>query len=133
MADFDNLEIDPAIVEAMGFSGFGTQPGKKRKFNADDGFIDPDMAKSSSAKGANSVPLGTRISDATISPTPVKVANIASQPGTPAPKTASVNHIKPHEVSLEALRHGVPNEQGDVVYFLPSFLEDPWANFRSRK
>lgn len=27
---------------------------------------------------------------------------------------------------LAALRKGVKNERGDTVYFLPSFLEDPW-------
>ncbi|KAG8623255.1 hypothetical protein KVT40_008231 [Elsinoe batatas] len=32
--------------------------------------------------------------------------------------------------SLQDLRHGVKNEHGDVVYFLPSFLEDPWVGLR---
>lgn len=27
---------------------------------------------------------------------------------------------------LNALRFGVPNENGDAAYFLPSFVEDPW-------
>lgn len=27
---------------------------------------------------------------------------------------------------LNALRHGVQNEHGDMAYFLPSFVEDPW-------
>lgn len=27
---------------------------------------------------------------------------------------------------LNALRHGVRNENGDTAYFLPSFVEDPW-------
>lgn len=29
--------------------------------------------------------------------------------------------------SLQDLRRGVPNENGDMAYFLPSFLEDPWT------
>ena len=28
---------------------------------------------------------------------------------------------------LNALRNGVQNENGDTAYFLPSFVEDPWA------
>jgi hypothetical protein len=28
---------------------------------------------------------------------------------------------------LEALRKGLKDENGDVAYFLPSFIEDPWA------
>ncbi|KAF2649389.1 hypothetical protein K491DRAFT_683885 [Lophiostoma macrostomum CBS 122681] len=30
------------------------------------------------------------------------------------------------KMELDALRGGVQNEHGDVAYFLPSFLEDPW-------
>ncbi|KAF1963581.1 hypothetical protein CC80DRAFT_364821, partial [Byssothecium circinans] len=29
---------------------------------------------------------------------------------------------------LNALRSGVKDENGDTAYFLPSFVEDPWAN-----
>jgi hypothetical protein len=29
-------------------------------------------------------------------------------------------------MSLQALRRGIRNERGDIAYFLPSFLEDPW-------
>ncbi|KAF2218812.1 hypothetical protein BDZ85DRAFT_63885 [Elsinoe ampelina] len=32
--------------------------------------------------------------------------------------------------SLQDLRYGVRNEHGDVAYFLPSFLEDPWVGLR---
>lgn len=31
----------------------------------------------------------------------------------------------------QAYRHGVKNEQGDIVYFLPGFLEDPWKELRT--
>ncbi|KAF1942516.1 hypothetical protein EJ02DRAFT_166110 [Clathrospora elynae] len=31
---------------------------------------------------------------------------------------------------LNALRNGVQNEAGDTAYFLPSFVEDPWAKLR---
>lgn len=32
-----------------------------------------------------------------------------------------------HQSGLSAYRRGVKNERGDMVYFMPSFLEDPWA------
>lgn len=31
---------------------------------------------------------------------------------------------------LNALRFGIKNENGDTAYFLPSFVEDPWANLK---
>lgn len=31
------------------------------------------------------------------------------------------------EYDLQALRYGVKNERGDTVFFLPSFIEDPWT------
>jgi hypothetical protein len=31
---------------------------------------------------------------------------------------------------LNALRNGVRNENGDTIYFLPSFVEDPWAKLK---
>jgi len=31
---------------------------------------------------------------------------------------------------LNALRNGVQTENGDTAYFLPSFLEDPWAKLK---
>jgi hypothetical protein len=36
------------------------------------------------------------------------------------------------EDELNALRFGVRNEQGDMAYFLPSFVEDPWAKIKHR-
>jgi hypothetical protein len=31
------------------------------------------------------------------------------------------------------LRKGVRNAQGDVAYFIPSFVEDPWENQRKER
>ncbi|KAK7746724.1 hypothetical protein SLS53_001911 [Cytospora paraplurivora] len=73
--DSDGNEIDPeaaAMAEAMGFTGFGSQRSKKRKFNphADavyDGFSPDDESTAAAAAaaaysmtGANSAPLGER-------------------------------------------------------------------------
>lgn len=34
------------------------------------------------------------------------------------------------KAALNELRRGVRNEHGDMVYFLPSFVEDPWEKLR---
>lgn len=34
---------------------------------------------------------------------------------------------------LNALRQGVPNEHGDLAYFLPSFVEDPWETLSTSR
>ena len=31
----------------------------------------------------------------------------------------------------QAYRHGIKNDQGDMAYFLPSFIEDPWKELKS--
>jgi len=36
-------------------------------------------------------------------------------------------------MNLQALRRGIRNERGDMAYFLPSFLEDPWANLTPKQ
>jgi hypothetical protein len=36
-------------------------------------------------------------------------------------------------MSSQALRRGIRNERGDMAYFLPSFLEDPWAKLVAKQ
>ncbi|KAH9841310.1 yellowish-green 1 (ayg1) [Teratosphaeria destructans] len=112
-----DMDIDPAIAAAMGFSGFGTQPGKKRKFDANDAFVDPDAVDASKtakgqvhAKGANNLPLAERkqkssaaIDDAEHVPPPRQEHNVCS-----GGRDGDGNH------SLEALRRGILNERGDM-------------------
>ncbi|KAF2174116.1 hypothetical protein M409DRAFT_16389 [Zasmidium cellare ATCC 36951] len=123
--DMDDMEIDPALAVAMGFSGFGTQPNaKKRKFNnnSTEGFVDPNIGKSQSATGANNVPVREKQS--------TKSVGEDSKAYESAGKASGVTGDgKP---SLEALRHGVRNERGDVAYFLPSFVEDPWRGLEAK-
>ncbi|KAK0252546.1 hypothetical protein LTS09_012447 [Friedmanniomyces endolithicus] len=140
MADDEDLEVDPALAEAMGFSGFGVQPGKKRKYDANDSFVDPDLAQDSNGaftrpagKGANSLPLGFRKKESAASGLPMKPA--MNEPSGAA--TVHETRAEPSErglgsgqSDLQALRAGVKNEWGDMVYFKPSFLEDPWKNLK---
>jgi hypothetical protein len=37
------------------------------------------------------------------------------------------------ENELHALRRGVRNEAGDMAYFLPSFVEDPWVKLEQQQ
>ncbi|KAK0363935.1 hypothetical protein LTR91_019001 [Friedmanniomyces endolithicus] len=140
MADDEDFEVDPALAEAMGFSGFGVQPGKKRKYDANDTFVDPDLAKDSNGaftkpagKGANSLPLGLRKKESAASGLPMKPAmNEASGAGivNETPAGPLERSLGPGQSDLQALRAGVKNERGDMVYFKPSFLEDPWKDLK---
>ena len=47
-------EPDNELALAMGFSGFGAKPGEKRKYNSNDGFVDPSISRPQ-ATGANTV------------------------------------------------------------------------------
>jgi len=134
MADLDDMEIDPAIAEAMGFAGFG---GKKRKQTAaDEAFVDPTLskhAKGSEApgRGANTTALGNRPSSSF--PTSAQESGKPDATTAPDPGGRPSNENLPASsqddaAKLQALRQGVRNERGDMVYFLPSFLEDPWKN-----
>ncbi|KAK4556106.1 hypothetical protein LTR86_006802 [Recurvomyces mirabilis] len=112
MEDADNMEIDPAIAEAMGFTGFG---GKKRKFK-DDAFVDP-ATNNKTANGANNIPLGHR--DSRTGSGIAGGENVVPAQGIP-------QQITVEQATLEDLRQGVKNARGDTVYFQPSFIEDPW-------
>ncbi|RMY04635.1 hypothetical protein D0867_10290 [Hortaea werneckii] len=135
MVDQDDFEIDPAIAEAMGFSGFGTQPGgKKRKFDGGDAFADPTIKKQTeaqsssglagSARGANNTPLGQRSALSglkNVAPTSEAHANRSPLRGEAS-----------GQQDLQALRSGVKNERGDTAHFLPSFIEDPWKGLEPK-
>lgn len=135
MTDQDDFEIDPAIAEAMGFSGFGTQPGgKKRKFDGGDAFVDPTIKKQTEAqsssdlagnvKGANITPLGQKSALSgveNVAPTSEAHANQGPVGGQASGRQ-----------DLQSLRYGVKNERGDTAYFLPSFIEDPWKGLEPK-
>ncbi|RMY83856.1 hypothetical protein D0864_07715 [Hortaea werneckii] len=135
MADQDDFEIDPAIAEAMGFSGFGTQPGgKKRKFDGGDAFVDPTIKKQTeapnsadlagSARGANNTPLGQKSA-------PSGAENAVSTSEAHAIQGA-VGGDASGRPDLQTLRHGIKNDRGDMAYFLPSFIEDPWKGLEPK-
>ena len=125
----DDFDVDPEIAAAMGFAGFGTQ-SKKRKYDNDDAFVDPSATSSGPAKskgnGANSLPLGKRMADRTGD----KVQSTEAVSDTRKPEATLGAGTE--ETQLQALRHGVKNATGDMVFFLPSFIEDPWKGLEAR-
>ncbi|KAI9889795.1 MAG: hypothetical protein M1814_004997 [Vezdaea aestivalis] len=51
----------------------------------------------------------------------------------PAPLNNSSGDTGRAEPELEQYRWGVRNKDGDMVYFQPSFIEDPWLDLRRQK
>lgn len=134
MADTEEFDIDPAIAEAMGFSSFGMQ-AKKRKFDHNDGFVDSAAAKPENQTESNITAIRVRPAGVD-GPTSAQhphgehgVQQAATDEITVATAAADGNSEKP---TLEQLRRGVKSDQGDTVYFLPSFIEDPWKDIRPR-
>ncbi|KAH0367325.1 hypothetical protein KCU65_g4771, partial [Aureobasidium melanogenum] len=137
--DMDDLEIDPAIAEAMGFTSFGSKR-RKHAARADDAFIDDSGNQIPASTGANDIPLGTRMA---ASETKEKAQeqgntedNVASttigegvqEEQERVGETQADNWTPgfPNPQELAALRRGVKNARGDMVVFMPSFIEDPW-------
>ncbi|KAK8215481.1 hypothetical protein BKA81DRAFT_405796 [Phyllosticta paracitricarpa] len=53
---------------------------------------------------------------------------VASLPETSDTQSGS-NFVEP---DLQALRNGIRDENGDIAYFLPSFIEDPWMRLERK-
>lgn len=151
MAENEESEIDPAIAEAMGFAGFGMQPGKKRKLNADMAFVDSKAATpqqqtkgkegivSGSTNLANAKPASSQtIALGKSQSTPLEQTR-PSQQSTSGISAGVIDTATPSEIdgndeqSLRALANGVRNKNGDMVYFMPNFLEDPWRKLEPRQ
>ncbi|KAF2487275.1 hypothetical protein BDY17DRAFT_7763 [Neohortaea acidophila] len=132
MDDSDDFEIDPAMAEAMGFTKFG---GQKRKYR-DDAVVDsPSNANFTPKKATGSaIPDHSKpVSAVTATPSHGEKAAVQSdgRNTVPVDNTAIASGVDgDDEKSLQALRQGVRNANGDMVYFLPSFLEDPWRRLK---
>ena len=152
MADTEDVEVDPSIAGMMGFSGFGNAR-KRRKFDLNDGFVDPKasgpshQSKQEVTETNHTVPrdsvaknspasqgLPARSGDSDVAmKAQESIKDSTSGSNLPTMNIRDgANRGDSEEHSLQALRDGVRNESGDVVYFLPSFLEDPWKNLRPK-
>ena len=145
MAENSDFGVDPEIAQAMGFSSFGMQPGKKRKLNTDAAWNVDGESENSIAVDSKNPATRSSASSRALSHGISKVAADKEYLKPGAEQESAAGTIPPHRStdtaskidgndaeSLRALQHGVRNENGDMVYFLPSFLEDPWRNLRAQ-
>lgn len=139
MDETTEMEIDPAIAEAMGFSAFGS--GKKGKSKmANEGFIDPDISSNRTSQRETHTDIvegnthesnhETAKAAGVAQDSPVLRAECTRGTGEAAmPETGKGGE----DEHLKALRYGIRNAEGHLAIFLPSFLEDPWKDLRSRR
>ncbi|KAF2147467.1 uncharacterized protein K452DRAFT_304295 [Aplosporella prunicola CBS 121167] len=124
----DDMEMDPEMAAVMGFASFGAS--KKRKFHANDAFVEGQSdAKRPKATGtgANMTEIGARKTSIDGAPQPPDDAPDAEKEDAVTPSHPSLPP-KPSASSERPgdLASGFKNENGDMAYFLPSFVEDPW-------
>ncbi|KAF2835590.1 hypothetical protein M501DRAFT_941422 [Patellaria atrata CBS 101060] len=134
MAD-EEYDIDPEIAAAMGFGTFGSQTNKKRKYNQQDAVTDQDQTSKpkSASTGTNSTPIGARLPRAQSLPSrpPALEQEQNQQPAA----TTSVQQLQwaNDRENLNTLAQGVRDANGDIAYYMPSFVEDPWASWREKQ
>ena len=138
----DDLEIDPAIAEAMGFTSFGSKR-RKHAARADDAFVDDSGNQIPASTGANGIPLGARAVPSATKEAIQEQGNTQHNAASTTrvedtqnaqPRATEVGDVQednwtpgfPAAQELAALRRGVKNARGDMVVFMPSFIEDPW-------
>lgn len=119
------MDIDPEIAASMGFASFGTQANaKKRKFNPNDAVVDVSSNPAATEGHGQGQPRQQ------IPSRPISQPDPAGSTTKEDAVYASLQGKKLEELDdaeLNALRQGVRNEAGDLVFFKPSFVEDPWA------
>ncbi|KAI5269101.1 hypothetical protein E4T47_07225 [Aureobasidium subglaciale] len=145
----DDFEMDPAMAEAMGFTSFGSKR-RKHTTRADEAFIDDSGNQIPASTGANDIPLGTRPAANDVTERAQEQGISKEMPmATARIEVASSEHGRavetmkameatgevqednwtigfPPAQELAALRRGIKNARGDMVVFMPSFIDDPW-------
>ena len=123
------------LAQTMGFSAFGgvesPDPGtaKRRKLDSPTLHSKPSMSEGTGPGRACSLPL---LSTAATHhpPAPPHAQPPLDEAGRSALRKHDVNDNGARVFSKEeltALERGVQNEKGDIVFFKPSFVQDPWA------
>jgi len=129
----DRLMPGSASDDTKGLEGKTQSGGKKEKKAAPSGlaaFLSREQTMPEAPRPAINTKdpapteLRPEIAVATNAVDPVSVPSIA----TTSDKSGASRSNGPTQ---QAYRHGVKNEQGDMAYFLPSFLEDPWQELRT--
>jgi hypothetical protein len=131
-------------------SGANTaQLGVRTRKTEDDGFKDDHMEAvleeipisgppTHKPKKAQKPPAATGLADflARAQTLPDKPPNVPEKVPTPRDSGSSATEMVSFggpsisKAELNALRFGVRNEQGDMAYFLPNFVEDPWESIK---
>ena len=142
MADENDSGVDPAMMEAMGFTQFGAQAGQKRKFDGNNAFVDPTIKQSAKpATGADNTTVAQSASNLTmLNAVAQNTSGLKQKSSAPLSNQATEQPAGDAEIlsrppgdsgALRALRNGVRNTNGDMVSFLPSFIEDPWKHLET--
>ncbi len=137
MAD-ESENVDAEMMAAMGFSGFGMQ-AKKRKFGDADAFVEPSNSSSNQQQPHHPGTRGGGVEHARADAQTVysvktaavrsdkdrfAVAKGKANAAVPIPQNSATTGVdEAREPTMEALRHGFRNENGDTVIFLQSFIE----------
>ncbi|KAI5253733.1 hypothetical protein E4T42_02691 [Aureobasidium subglaciale] len=138
----DDFEMDPAMAEAMGFTSFGSKR-RKHTARADEAFVDDSGNQIPASTGANDIPLGTRPAASDVMERAqeqeiskeIPMTEVARPEHRRAMETLeAIEEVQaddwtpgfPSSQELAALRRGIKNARGDMVVFMPSFIEDPW-------
>ncbi|KIV98614.1 uncharacterized protein PV09_09606 [Verruconis gallopava] len=133
--DIADQEVsDARMGDVMGFTSFGSRPEvKKRKTSHVDQPVTSTTAHVTTPL-ANSGFQNTQI----LTHNPAQITQLPTDASSTSPTSEQPKNAFPTGVpmdifnkltwkELEAYRKGVKNENGDIAWFLPSFIEDPWA------
>jgi len=145
----EDPEFDAQMSELMGFSSFGMKPDAKKRKTAHD---DPPIPTQFSSTGSNAIPIGQNgygnhqithqfAPNPSLPPKPTASSDsVPAATQVPREERSSFPTGVPMDIlnkltwaELEAYRKGVRNEKGDLGWFLPSFIEDPWAKLEKMK
>jgi len=121
VANDDEINLDDAVSDAVSdFTNPAPQshnnaPGKVKKSQPADSGLAAFLARGQNLPEKPAATITESIPNLAVSTDP-SAAEMISFGGPPISRA-----------ELNALRHGVRMENGDTAYFLPSFVEDPWA------
>lgn len=158
MADPGEDGIDPAMAAMMGFQSFGGPQKAKRRKIEDHASTVPATAANETpiATRAGTSTQGDQVNNTTTNQTASRATptsnqrkqpaltglaaflqhgqNLPDPPADAVQESSTATHKAATTAApgmspeLTAYRWGVPNTNGDMIYFLPSFIEDPWRH-----
>ncbi|KAI9858132.1 MAG: hypothetical protein M1824_004452 [Vezdaea acicularis] len=155
----DELEADPALLSLMGFNGFGQPSKRRKFNPRTDSVLAPNASSVGTGGNTMALgerkqkkpgdnhsreDMGVygegmvKEEEGMVGPGNKELTRPVGLPPRPPVPTGGKGGIAPGEalneedrteLPLSAYAKGVRNARGDMVYFQPSFIEDPWAAF----